>query len=612
MARRGDEEVVRVGTRRDVADRSSGSASDDSGGGLDLRTLSRLTIALPIAFLVALEIVRQVAADESYQARAVDLALLALLLLGVVAFSAMVFRIVGRTQRQLARRNRELAAANDVSGAVRGALELDEVLDVSLDSVLAATGATEASIVRLGRDSTWHTEQRTIRRRTAHPSAGDADVAGRSREIPLTTGATTVGSLRLRFSSHAAPEDELSTETLETIGQQLAGAIQSAELFADLSRGMREGHAFYDVLLQISNQNPLPDTLAALLHHARTLLASDQAVITLNAATVRSLLGEGSLGDAVSLGDGSMCITPDPAHAEGAHDGVLMCPLRSDPAVEESVTIAIRGSEGSFGDMWLGRYEDDLFDEGDHRFLATLAEIASIAIANARLFERERQGAIVEERERIAREMHDGMAQVLGVTHLRLRAMEAAPDVRGLPDLHTEVSDLADLCLEAYSDVRESILGLHEASRVDRALIESLRAYIEKYSKQSGIPTSLDSDPENEVVLPTRQQVQVLRVVQEALTNVRKHSAASTAVVTVRDDGDSASVTISDDGHGFDMSTLPPGREGFGLHSMRERMELLGGTLTIDSEPGRGTRVVATVPSPHQFARPTEAARAGQ
>ncbi len=591
---------------------SETGGAGDVGQAVSLRTLRRLTIALPVGFLVALEVVRQLASDQSVRARAIDLVLLGILLLGIVAFSAMVFRIVGRTQRQLARRNRELTAANDVSGAVRGALELDEVLDVSLDSVLAATGATEASIVRFGRESRWNTEQRTIRRRTAHPSTGATDMAGRSREIPLTTGATTVGSLRLRFSAHASPGDELTIDTLETIGQQLAGAIQSAELFADLSRGMREGHAFYDVLLQISNQNPLPDTLAALLHHARTLLACDLAVITLHAPIVRALLGDESLVGAVTLGDGSMCITPDPSHALGAHDGVLVCPLRSDPLVEESVTVAIRGSEGSFGDLWLARYEDEPFDEGDRRFLATFAEIASIAVANARLFERERQTAIVEERERIAREMHDGMAQVLGVTHLRLRAMEASRDVRDLPDLHTEVSDLADLCLEAYSDVRESILGLHEASRVDRALIESLRAYVEKYSKQSGIPTTLDIDPEHEVVLPTRQQVQVLRVVQEALTNVRKHSGATAAVVTVRDDGVLCNVVISDDGHGFDLSSLPPGREGFGLHSMRERMELLGGTLTLDSSPGRGTRVVATVPSPLKFARPTEAARAGQ
>jgi signal transduction histidine kinase len=142
--------------------------------------------------------------------------------------------------------------------------------------------------------------------------------------------------------------------------------------------------------------------------------------------------------------------------------------------------------------------------------------------------------------------------------------------------------------------------------------MESLRAYIEKYSKQSGIPTTLDSDPTHEVVLPTRYQVQVLRVVQESLTNVRKHAGATSAVVSCFDDGRRTTVTIADDGHGFDLSLLPEGREGFGLHSMRERMELLGGTLTIDSAPGRGTRVVASVPSPNRPARNTEVARAGQ
>ncbi len=193
------------GTRRDRT-----RMSDRYGGGMDLRSLRILTIALPVGFLLALEIVRQVAADESAQARGLDLALLGVLLVGVVAFSAMVFRIVGRTQAQLARRNRELAAANDVSQAVRGALDLDEVLDVSLDAVLAATGASEATIVRSARDSRWAASSRVVRRRTAHPSTDSTDSndsGGRTREIPLTTGATTVGTLRLRFAAQADPDD---------------------------------------------------------------------------------------------------------------------------------------------------------------------------------------------------------------------------------------------------------------------------------------------------------------------------------------------------------------------------------------------------------------------
>ena len=588
---------------RDPGD--SRRALRDSRYAVDLRSLRFLTIALPIAFVIALETVRQVANDQTPQARALDLVLLGTLLIGIVAFSAMVFRIIGRTQAQLARRNRELAAANDVSQAVRGALDLDEVLDVSLDAVLTATGATEAAIIRASdRESRYSTSTRVIRSRKAAAVDGEPDTSWRVREIPLTTGATTVGTLRLRFSALSDPGDDLASQTLDTIAQQLAGAIQTAELLADLQRSVREAQAAHDILLQISNQNPLPDTLGGILQHCRHLLRTDDSVITLNATTVRSLVADGELSGATPLGDGSMCLTSDPAHADHAHEGVLVCPLRSNPEIVTSWVGSLRGPDGSFGDLWLGRHDDRPFDEADSRFLATMSEITSIAVANARLIEGERQGAIVDERERIARELHDGMAQVLAVTHLRLRALESTLDVQSQPELHDEVVALADMCHEAYSDVRESILGLHEASRVDRALIESLRIYVEKYSKQSGIPTTLDTDTDNEVVLPTRFQVQMLRVVQEALTNVRKHSGATSAVVSCYDDGANCTVTIADDGHGFDLSGLPSGREGFGLHSMRERMELLGGTLTLDSEPGKGTRVVATVPSPYRSGRP--------
>ena len=569
-------------------DRNSRDASD-------FTMLRVVTILLPILFIVGLELVRQVAFDETPRERALGFTLLAVAAVGVVLFSTMVLKIIGRTQRQLARRNRELAAANSVSVAVRGADDLDELLDAALDSILTASGAVEATIIRFRRDTAKPGERELMRRRTRIDV--DRPVDGESLEIPLTTGATTLGSMRLIFAPDTDPGDILATETLETIGQQLAGAIQNAEFLEGLQRGMQEGHAFYDVRLQISNQNPLPDSLAAIVIHCRTLLRSNEAAITLNGTTARSLQTDGPVVGAAALGDGSVCISPDTLHLEDAHHGALMCPVRSAPRIRQSISIAIRGADATFGDLWLGRHDDVVFSEADRRFLGAMSELASIAVANARLFEQLRQGATVAERERIAREMHDGMAQVLGVTHLRLRALESAASVRDLPEVHDEVSDLADLCSEAYRDVRESILGLRESSRVDRSLMESLHAYVEKYQRQSGIPTHLEADVDDDFSLPQRYCVQLLRVVQEALTNVRKHSGASKAVVRVRDDGVLATIVIEDDGHGFDIATTPYTRDGFGLHSMRERLDLLGGTLTIDSEPGRGTRVVATVPS---------------
>ena len=592
---------------RSTAARLMDRASKDTP---DFRGLRWLTIALPVLFILAMEVVRQIAVDQDSRARGLGLVLVAVAVISIIVFSTWILTLVDRTQRQLRRRNRELAAANAVSSAVRSTLDLDEMLDAALDSVLSASGAVEASIVTTKRDTRWPSEREIMRSRLSVDGVTTIGSGGDTIEVPLTTGASMLGTMRLRFGPRIDPRDALAHQTLETIGQQLAGAIQSAQLLEDHNRGMREGHAFYDTLIQVSNQNPLPDTLAAVMHHARSLLSGDEAVLTLNAATARSLQSDGGLGGATPLGDGSMCITPDPEHMRDAHGTSLVCPIRSSTQVSHSMSVAVRGSEGAFGDMWLGRHGDPGFTEGDRQFLATLSELASIAIVNAQLFEQQRQSATIAERERIAREMHDGMAQVLGVTHLRLRALEAQPGVREVAEVHDEVADLADLCSEAYSDVWESILGLRESSRVDRALIESLRAYLEKYERQSGIPTSLDIEGAEHVVLSQRYQVQILRVVQEALTNVRKHSGASKAVVRVRDDLVLTTFVIEDDGHGFDVTTQPFTRDGFGLHSMRERMELLGGTLTIDSEPGRGTRVVAAVPSPSQNRPTTEAMHA--
>jgi signal transduction histidine kinase len=207
-----------------------------------------------------------------------------------------------------------------------------------------------------------------------------------------------------------------------------------------------------------------------------------------------------------------------------------------------------------------------------------------------------RHRAVIAERERIAREMHDSLAQVLGVTHLRLRALDSREEVRSNPGVAAELADLADICEEAYRDVREAILGLSASNKNARGLLDILSTYLVKYSRQCGIETSLESDLDHELSLSPRCEVQVIRVIQEALTNVRKHSGAKSAVVRITESASTTTFVVEDDGDGFDPGASPTDRDGFGMFTMRERMVLLNGSLTIDSAPGRGTRVIAGVP----------------
>lgn len=210
------------------------------------------------------------------------------------------------------------------------------------------------------------------------------------------------------------------------------------------------------------------------------------------------------------------------------------------------------------------------------------------------LDERLRAAALLE-RERIARELHDSLAQVLGIAHLRLHALASRPSVSADEPAHREVLDLAELCHEAYADVREAILALRESTSPDRSLLEHLRSYVATFARTSGIPTTLHTDPESDPCLAPGAEIQVVRIIQEALTNVRKHACATAATVRVTALAHHVECMVTDDGVGFDAAEALAG-DGFGLTSMRERAEAAGGRLVVDSALGRGTRVTVSVP----------------
>lgn len=381
---------------------------------------------------------------------------------------------------------------------------------------------------------------------------------------------------------------------------------ETAEVVTDLRRRQREGHGFYDVLLRISNQEPLAEILAAVARHARDLLAGDDATVCLDDATTRSVQVDPTHSGAAAP-RGGVCVLPGADGSYGLRDLDDIRSFQASPEFGESLRVEIKTRDTVLGELWIGRRSGPPFSERDGHFLSTLCDLASIAVTSARMRESERQGAILAERERIARELHDSLAQVLGATHLRLRALGARDDVQVTKAIAAELAQLADICEEGYRDARGAILDLHESSQTDRDLLESLRAYLDKYSDQCGVATSLETTLDHDLALPPHSEIQIIRVIQEALTNVRKHSGAASAAVRVTQQNGLVTFVVEDNGCGFDSAEALLDRDGFGLHAMRERMELIGGTLLTESASGRGTRVVAEVP----YARPAAPNPAG-
>jgi signal transduction histidine kinase len=592
---------------------------------VDPLLLKVISVVLPVGFFLALEMVRYTVEGRS----GLEVGLwngyrpvfVAVTVVFIAAFGFVMFQFIDLTQRQVVRQNRELAATNAVSRAVQGESGVDRIIDVALESVLTTSGATEASVTIFSPEDRSTDAKGVTRSRRATSGTSmlepddhrdDAVDIVDIVDFPLSAGTVTVGRMRLRLPNGATAGEGLASGTLQNIGHHLASAIQLAQLVADLQRRKHEGHAFYDVLLQISNQISPPEILSAVVTHARDLMGSDEAVLSLDEDASRSVQFAGTFEGAVSFGDGTACMTSEVGPRHGNHGREVPCPVRSSPEWLADMVVPIRGPIGMLGELWIGRRAEDVFTERDRSFLVTLSGLAAIAITSAQMRENGRQRAVLAERERIAREMHDSLAQVLGVTHLRLRALEAREEVIGNPVVALELTALADICEEAYQDVREAILGLRDSSKTERGLQDNLRAYLAKYTQQCNIETFLESDLDHDLSLSPRCEVHLIRVIQEALTNVRKHSGAKSVTVRVTESDSTTTLTVEDDGHGFDQGGSQFDRDGFGLFTMRDRMALLNGTLTIDSAPGRGTRVVASVPErSHPRPAPVEVKNAG-
>ena len=610
-----DEDADSMGDDRELsADSDRGSISEpaasseparDAGIGEhrrrepgDLGPMKLLGIGLPIVLLVAIEAFRYLVVEDSPVHRAEHIAIAAITAVGIVLFALVMFHLVERAERHIVRQNRELTAINAVSTAVQGELAVEQLIDAALQTVIDRTDATEASVVVFAHDGKPDSglERRVVRTAHASVAAIGSDLP-HLIDIPLARGTAIVGRMRLHMPEGTAEPDLLAATTLQNIGHQLACSIQIGQLVGELQRRKLEGHGLYDVLLSISNQRPLAETLGAVVRHASDLLNADDALICLTPASSALLDGDADPG-AIRLPDGSACISSDPNRFAGPEGRPVNCSVATAPGMQSTINVALASPDVHLGDLRADRAPDVPFSQRDHAYLQTLGELATIALTSARMRESERQGAILVERERIAREMHDSLAQVLGVVHMRLRAFGSNAKSIGATDMAVGLLELADVAEEAYRDVREAILGLRESSRPGRGLIDSLRGYLEKYERQSGIATTLETDFDIEPRLSPRAEVQIIRVIQEALTNVRKHAGATSSIVRVTSDDGFVTFRIEDNGRGFDPARRLLDRDsGYGLHSMRERMESIGGTLAVESAPGHGTALMARVPA---------------
>jgi len=251
------------------------------------------------------------------------------------------------------------------------------------------------------------------------------------------------------------------------------------------------------------------------------------------------------------------------------------------------------------GALWIARHEGKPYSETDLIWLECLADQVVIAIQHGLMTSQLQSFSIIEERGRIAREMHDGLAQVLGYLNLQVQTLETLLSRGKQEALRVELAQMRQAVQLAHADVRENILSLRTTLANEKGLVSAIDEYLNEFGIQTRIETQFENEVLGPLNLASLAEVQLVCILQEALTNVRKHAQASAVSVRIVQKQNANQceyllMEVVDDGVGFVSQN--GGKRSFGLQTMHERAQAVGGELAVHSNPGEGTSILCRFP----------------
>lgn len=259
-------------------------------------------------------------------------------------------------------------------------------------------------------------------------------------------------------------------------------------------------------------------------------------------------------------------------------------------------SIPLYAGEAKLGVMNLASPDWRSLSPEDLQLLYTIGDLLSIAVERARLSEKSARLGALEERNRLAREIHDSLAQGLTAAALQLESAEGRLESGAGPEeVHIPLRRALSLTRSNLEDARRSVLDLRAAPLEGRPLAAALDSLAQRWREQ-GLETRFEAMNADRP-LPPRVEVALYRIAQEALSNAARHAAAEHVTVRLVTGPASARLSVEDDGRGFDPAQVMEATgERYGLTGMSERARVLGGRLEVRSNPGAGTTVEATVP----------------
>ncbi len=344
--------------------------------------------------------------------------------------------------------------------------------------------------------------------------------------------------------------------------------------------------ALHQVTVAVAALGDVDQILTAVVEHARVLLHGDVAAL--------ALLGpDGRIATKVATG-------PADALAHAADSDASDAATLFRPEWRQGLLAAALQHGGrTLGVLAVGSRSERAYGVDDLETIGSLAGTAAIAVEQDRVQRELRELAVRRERERIARDLHDGIAQVLGYVNTKSQAVEQLLDSGRLREARGQLAELASASRSVYVDVRGAIVDLSTEPSVDEPLPITIERLARRFADASKIAVATRFGRGLDALrIPSEASVHVASICREALTNVQKHADAARVTVHLDNDATNLRLAITDDGRGFDAAALGMGEwPHYGRAAMEKRAGLIGGTISwIAAENGPGTKVLLLVP----------------
>jgi len=404
--------------------------------------------------------------------------------------------------------------------------------------------------------------------------------------------------------------------TLEVMRSQLLGSSLELKAWVNtleqrVEQRTRELAALAAVSQDISSHLNISEVLKSVTEKAKLLLGSEVAFLCLLDDQGQWLYLQSTAGPEAAAQKSASVVLPELAVQVLRGQSAVPCGTQTCPGLCEIVEPAFRASQLAVplrnGDHVIGALcvagsRPAMFGPESARVLTQLAGIAAVALENSRLYEEAEHRATVEERQRLAAEIHDGLVQTL--SYLRwMVALSGQQLSRGeILQAQATFQKVEYAEKQAESEIRRAVASLQEDFPVRYTLQELLTGVVEEASAGSAPRVKWENQVRQPVILPRAESEQVLRVAREALLNARHHSQAEDVVVCFEKNDPELVLSVADNGIGFDMAAtaqtqrLPGEPSHFGLKIMAARGHRLGGRVSVESSPGKGTRVTLRWP----------------